>query len=54
MKNNKKGLLLFPSWNDAAHFIVVKKIKISSVYVKQWEICKEEPTGTLNFRADFD
>lgn len=33
--------------------IVIKKIKIASVYEKQWEICKEEPTGALNFRAGF-
>lgn len=35
-------------------FTIIQKIKIASVYEKQWEICKEEPKGTLNFRADFD
>lgn len=40
---------------EATHFFaIIKKIKIASVYEKQWEICKEEPRGTLNFRADFD
>lgn len=33
---------------------VIKKIKIASVHEKQWEICKEEPTGTFNFRIDFE
>lgn len=54
-KKGKKGLSLFQPRSNATHFVtVIKKIKTVSVYEKQWEIWKEEPTGTLNFRVDFD
>lgn len=54
-KKGKRVLSLFPPRSNATHFVtVIKKIKIVSVYEKQWEIWKEEPTGTLNFRVDFD
>lgn len=50
----QKRLMIVSTEKQHIFFTIIKKIKIASVYEKQWEICKEEPKGTLNFRADFD
>lgn len=54
-QKKKKRLMIVSTKKRCNKFvIVIKKIKIASVYEKQWEISKEEPTGILNFRAGFD